>query len=86
MSANAQTWTIANAKAHFSELVDKAAAEGPQTVTRNGKPTAVVVSYEAWARKTSRKGTLAEFLQNSPLRDVELDLDRVPSAPRELDL
>jgi prevent-host-death family protein len=86
MSTNAQTWTIANAKARFSELVERAKSEGPQTVTRNGKPTAVVVSHEEWARKTARKGTLADFLQSSPLRDVELDLDRDPSAPRELDL
>jgi len=86
MSPDKRTWTLANAKARFSEVVDKAAAEGPQTVTRNGKPAAVVVSYEEWARKFARKGTLADFLQNSPLRDVELDLDRVPSTPRELDL
>jgi prevent-host-death family protein len=86
MSADARTWSLANAKTRFSELVEKAKSEGPQTVTRNGKPTAVVVSYEEWARKTSRKGSLMDFLQASPLRDVEIDLDRVRGTPRDLEL
>src|ERR1700731_1478176 len=55
------TWTLAGAKARLSEVVDRAQA-GPQTITRNGKPSAVIVSAEEWARKTVRKGTLAEFL------------------------
>ena len=61
------TWTLAGAKARLSEVVDRAQA-GPQTITRNGKPSAVIVSAEDWARKTVRKGTLAEFLLASPGR------------------
>src|SRR4051812_33471097 len=37
------TWTLAVAKARLSEVVDRAQA-GPQTITRNGKPSAVIVS------------------------------------------
>jgi prevent-host-death family protein len=81
-----RVWTLANAKARLSELVERASREGPQTITRNGKATAVVVSIEEWARKTSRMGTLVDFLRTSPLRDVDLKLDRVASKPRELDL
>src|SRR3979409_1682113 len=55
------TWTLAVAKARLSEVVDRAQAD-PQTITRNGKPSAVIVSAEEWARKTVRKGPLAEFL------------------------
>ena len=47
---------------------------GPQTITRNGKPSAVIVSAEEWARKNVRKGTLAEFPLVSPLRGADLDL------------
>jgi hypothetical protein len=36
----------------------------------------VIVSAEEWARKTVRKGTLAEFLLASPLRGSDLDLER----------
>ncbi|MEA2916183.1 MAG: hypothetical protein QOJ15_8264 [Bradyrhizobium sp.] len=37
-------------------MVDPAQAS-PQIITRNGKPSAVIVSAEEWARKTVRKGT-----------------------------
>lgn len=81
-----ETWTVANAKARFSELIDKAKSEGPQTVTRNGKPAAVLVSVEEWEKKTAPKGTLLEFLQNSPLRGADLNLSRLTDQPRDIDL
>lgn len=76
------TWTLANAKARLSEVIDRAQT-GPQIITRHGKPNAVVVSTEEWARKVARKGTLAEFLLASPLRAADLELDRVHDAPRD---
>ena len=62
------TWTIADAKAKFSEVVRKAEHEGPQEITRHGEEAAVLVSKKEWDRMTKRKGTLAEFFANSPLR------------------
>ncbi|APO55602.1 type II toxin-antitoxin system Phd/YefM family antitoxin [Bradyrhizobium diazoefficiens] len=76
------TWTLANAKARLSQVIDRAQT-GPQIITRHGKPNAVVVSAEEWARKTARKGTLAEFLLASPLRGADLALDRTHDAPRD---
>ncbi|WP_095203096.1 type II toxin-antitoxin system Phd/YefM family antitoxin [Mesorhizobium carmichaelinearum] len=64
-------WTVTRAKARFSEVVNQAQSL-PQTITRNGKPIVVVVSAEEWHRKTARKGTLAEFLLDSPLRGADL--------------
>jgi prevent-host-death family protein len=78
----ADTWTLANAKARLSEVIERAQT-GPQVITRHGKPNAVIVSAEEWARKTARKGTLAEFLLASPLRGADLDLERVHDAPRD---
>jgi prevent-host-death family protein len=78
-------WKLANAKARLSEVVDRAKSE-PQMITRNGRPSAVIVSAEEWSRKTSRKGTLADFLMASPLRNVELDLDRQHDDPRDITL
>jgi prevent-host-death family protein len=69
------TWTLALARARLSEVLDRAQAS-PQTITRNGRPSAVIVSAEEWARKSTRKGTLAEFLLASPLRRADLDLER----------
>jgi prevent-host-death family protein len=78
-------WTLADAKARLSEVIERAQAE-PQTITRRGKPSVVIVSIEEWGRKTARKGSLAEFLLASPLRGVELDLERVRDESRDLEL
>jgi prevent-host-death family protein len=78
-------WTVANAKARLSELIERAQAE-PQTITRNGKPSVVVVSVEEWRRKAARKGSLADFLLSSPLRGADLDLERERDEPRDLAL
>jgi hypothetical protein len=55
-------------------------------MTRHGQLTAVIVSAEEWERKTRRVGNLAEFFAASPLRDSNLQLERVQDSPRELDL
>ena len=78
-------WSIATAKARLSEVIERART-GPQVITRNGKPTAVVVTTEEWERRTRRRETLADFLLRSPLRGVELDLDRLKDRPEDLDL
>jgi prevent-host-death family protein len=79
-------WTVAEAKAKFSEVLDRAHSRGPQSITRHGQLTAVIVSAEEWERKTRRVGNLAEFFAASPLRDSNLQLERLQDSPRELDL
>ncbi|HXC25621.1 MAG TPA: type II toxin-antitoxin system Phd/YefM family antitoxin [Gemmatimonadaceae bacterium] len=76
------TWTAAEAKAHFSEVLDQVQSDGPQTITRKGRVMAVVVSFEEWQRKTQRTGTLAEFFSESPLRNAKITVTRLPDAPR----
>ncbi len=73
-----QTWTVAEAKAKFSELLDRAKSEGPQRITKHGRTAAVVVAAEEWERKAERRGNLAEFLASSPLRGSGLKLKRLP--------
>lgn len=77
---------MAEAKARFSEVIEQARAGSPQTITRNGRPAAIVVSVEEWQRRSARKGTLVEFFANSPLRGVELETPRVDDGPRDIDL
>jgi prevent-host-death family protein len=76
-------WTVADAKAKFSEVVDKARMSGPQTITKNGRVAVVIVSAEEWERKSRRAGNLAEFFANSPLRGADLDVDRSKDGPRD---
>lgn len=80
------TWSLAEAKAKFSEVVERATHEGPQRVTKNGRDAVVVISAEEWARKAQRKGSLAEFFHNSPLRGSGINLERDKTPPRDIEL
>ncbi|MGO9274576.1 MAG: type II toxin-antitoxin system Phd/YefM family antitoxin [Terriglobia bacterium] len=83
---NPGTWTVAQAKAKFSELIDRAQSGGPQTITRKGRTAAVIVAPEEWERKTKRTGNLAEFFAASPLRGSGLKVKRIKERPRKVDL
>jgi prevent-host-death family protein len=81
-----RAWSVADAKARLSELLDQAISDGPQAITRRGREVAIVVSVEEWHRKSSRAGSLAGFLAASPLRDSGLRIERVKAHPREVSL
>lgn len=70
------SWTVAEAKAKLSEVIEQARANGAQTITRHGKKAAVIVAAEEWERKTRRTGNLAEFFAGSPLRGSALKTRR----------
>ncbi|HKO06241.1 MAG TPA: type II toxin-antitoxin system Phd/YefM family antitoxin [Alphaproteobacteria bacterium] len=80
------TWTVAEAKAKFSEVIERAQSGGPQTITRNGRTAVVVVAAEEWERKTRRIGNLAEFFAASPLRGSGMRIKRIRDRPRSVDL
>lgn len=79
-------WTVAEAKAKLSEVIERARNSGPQRITRHGKEAVVVVSAEEWKRKTKRKGNLAEFFAQSPLRGSGLESERLNDSPHETEL
>jgi prevent-host-death family protein len=79
-------WSVAEAKAKFSQVIDLAQSHGPQTVTRNGRKAVVIVAAEEWERKNKRRGNLAEFFAASPLRGSQLDVKRRQDRPRKVDL
>ena len=80
------TWTVAEAKAKFSEVIERARSGGPQTITRNGRTAVVVVGAEEWERKARRTGNLAEFFAASPLRGSGLKVRRRKDRARPADL
>ena len=81
-----KVWTVAQAKAQFSQLIEDALHEGPQMITRNGRQAVVVVDAGEWERKTKRNGSLADFFAESPLRNSGLRIRRDKAKPREIDL
>jgi len=83
---SSETWTVAEAKAKFSEVIERAMVDGPQTITRNGRTAAVIVGADEWQRKTKRVGNLAEFFAQSPLRESGLKIRRIKGRPRKINL
>jgi prevent-host-death family protein len=83
-----RSWALQDAKARFSEVVRKAKTEGPQHITIHGREEVVVVSAEEYRRgKDQRTGqALVELLQDSPLRDVEIEHEPTYAPVRGVDL
>lgn len=77
-------WQLQEAKARFSELVQKAIEEGPQTVTRRGKPCVVVLSTEQYELMLKRQVNFKELLAAAPWHELEIERDKSP--PRDIDL
>lgn len=82
-------WQLQDAKNRFSELVRRAQADGPQTVTVHGKPAAVVMSPDAYAALTKPPPPLVEYLLSGPAWPddlVELINNRSRDTGRDIDL
>jgi prevent-host-death family protein len=79
-------WQLQEAKAMLSEVVRSAARE-PQIITVRGEEMAVVLSMDEYKKlNPPKKPTLFELFQNSPWRDVELELPERRIEPiREID-
>jgi antitoxin Phd len=82
-------WQLQTAKARFCELFRKAHSEGPQWVTKQGKEAVVVLPAEDFERLMARAkqpSSLVEFFAQSPLAEIEIDLERKPDYGRDVDL
>jgi prevent-host-death family protein len=79
-------WQLQEAKNKLSKVVEEARKSGPQVITVRGKAAAVVVSIDEYGELMRRKESLLEFFQNSPLRGVDLDIERDQDMGRDLDL
>lgn len=84
--------SLKDAKASFSNVVDQAASGEFVTITRHGRPAAVLVSVEAAeaARKALSGGrpSLTRYLRSFPT-DIDLDDEvfaRNPAPSRKVDL
>lgn len=64
-------WPVQDAKARFSELLDRCLAEGPQLVTRRGADAAVLVPVGEWRRLcAAARPSLKELLLSDAARGV----------------
>jgi antitoxin Phd len=65
-------WQVQEAKALFSEMVDRTLKEGPQTVIRDGKAVAVLVPAEEYRRLRTGGKSFKAMLAAAPLDGVEI--------------
>lgn len=79
-------WQLQDAKAKLSQLVKQANQDGPQTITVHGEPAAVLLSQKAFEALTSHSESFTQFMAHSPLKGLDLEIDRDTSTCREVDL
>ena len=88
------TWQLQEAKNRFSEVVELARTKGAQTITKHGKPVAVVVEIGEFrnlepAKRAKKKRSLIEHLRACPAPEIFKYLEesrREPDYGRTIDL
>jgi prevent-host-death family protein len=83
-----ETWQLQEAKNKFSEVVERALHEGPQMITRHGKPAVVVSSVEDYEKNHPKpEKDFVDFLLSMPKSGDDEDLFvRIDSPVRDIDL
>jgi len=79
------TWQVHNAKARFSELLERAEREGPQIIARRGTERAVVLSIREFRKLTENRPNLRDYLLGGPKVD-DFEVERSKDRGREIDL
>ena len=79
-------WQLQDAKAHLSELVKNASAGTPQEITLRGKPAVVVLSVQQYEKLKQPKQKLVNFLKQSPLVGIEINIERDKTSMRDIEL
>lgn len=75
-------WSVQDAKARFSELLDTCIEEGTQVITKRGIETAVLVPLAEWRRlKSAARPSLKQLLLSDDAR-AELELPARGQAKR----
>lgn len=77
-------WQLQDAKAKFSEVVERAMREGPQTVTRHGRDAVVIVDAAEFEKLRARRLSLKEALMSGPDGEFELPVRRA-DGPRDVE-
>lgn len=81
-----QYWSLQDAKAKLSELIRRVNKEGPFGISVRGKEEVVILTKADYDLLTGRKPAFIEFMGESPLKGLPIDLSRDRSLPREIDL
>ena len=81
-----KVWQLQEAKARFSELVTEVEHDGYHTITKNGRPIAILLSKSEFEKTRMLKNSLLDFFRESPLSEIDLDIERSKDLGRNVDL
>jgi prevent-host-death family protein len=78
-------WQVQEAKARFSEVVEKACTEGPQIITRHGAERAVVLSIDEYRALISGEPDFKAHLLGGPkFEEFSIERDKDTGRPVKL--
>jgi antitoxin Phd len=63
-----------------------AAAGNTQEITLRGEPAVIVLSTQSYQKLLQSKPNLVDFLSNSPLKGIDLNIDRDNAKMRDIEL
>jgi antitoxin Phd len=78
-------WQVQQAKTRFSEVIERARAEGPQTITRHGAERAVVISIEDYRALVAHRPDFKAHLLGGPKVD-DFSVERDADAGRSIEI
>ena len=82
---NTNIWQIQEAKNNLSVVVARACTDGVQTITKHGKPVAVVVAIDEFQnlkrRSVKKKRPLLEVLRRCPAPEIFTQLEQQRNNP-----
>jgi antitoxin Phd len=78
-------WQVQDAKARFSQVIERARTEGPQTITRHGAERAVVLSIDDYHALVAHKPDFKAHLLGGPKVD-DFSIERDRSTGRAVEL
>jgi antitoxin Phd len=79
------TWQVQDAKTRFSEMIERARTEGPQTISRHGTERAVVLSIEDYRALAAHRPDFKAHLLGGPKID-DFSIERDPDPGRDVEL
>jgi prevent-host-death family protein len=78
-----KVWQLQEAKNRLSEVVELAQHDGAQTITRRGRPVAVLLSADEYARVKPRR-KIVDILRDCPAPG--LDVQKIKDLPPDFKL
>jgi antitoxin Phd len=73
------TRQLQEARNKLSQVVDTSISQEPQIISRRGRGTAVVISFEEYLRLGKPKKDLKQLLRNSGFHELDLTRDKSPT-------